>query len=261
MKKALPWIIGFLALLVLCACIEVGWLYSILTIGIVCVVLFAVHTLHKKALQTDANEHDKQLANGLRKIVVGVSVCLVLIGIILGGVGLLTPETDGYNLQKCGYCGGTGRLTSGKICGLCDGAGGGAYENHEYANSTWLGILMAAAGAVLFVGMSMLKESVDNKELDTAESTISIHTPTATFAIAFGHEVPGMIRNTWVSQKPDDSGAWTVRCHVKYSGNKPARKLVLYTTPYTTANIKVKEQEILLFEGDFTEGFDNIITW
>ena len=254
-------ILGFLALLVIWACVEVGLLYSILAIGIVCGVLCGMYALHKKASQKDATEQDKQLVSISRKVVIGISVCLIFFGVVLGGIGLLTPETDGYKVQICGYCGGSGRLTYGKICGLCDGAGGAAYENSVYTDFTFLGILMAASGAVMITGISMFKNPNENKDIDTGENTLSINTPTTALAISFGHWKPGAFRNTWTPQEPDDSGTWTVRCHIKYSGNKSARKFVLDVTPYTTANIKVKTQEILLFESDFAEGYDSNITW
>lgn len=39
---------------------------------------------------------------------------------------------------------------------------GAVYENSVYADFTWLGILMAASGAVLFMGMAVIKENASN---------------------------------------------------------------------------------------------------
>lgn len=257
----MAWILGISALLVLWACVEVGLLYSILAIGIVCGALYGMYTLHKKASQKDATEQDKQLVSILRKVVIGVSVCLIVFGVLLGALGLFNPDIEYYaDGETCSWCNGDGKF-NGKQCSLCEGWGFIVTNEYTYANHTWLGILMAASGAVMITGISMFKDPDENKDLDTDENTLYINTPTTALAISFGHWKPGVFRNTWAPQEPDDSGAWTVRCHIKYSGNKPARKFVLYVTPYTTANIKVKAQEILLFESDFAEGYDSNITW
>ena len=171
----MPWIIGFLALLVIWACVEVGWLYSILTISIVCCILYVAYLLMKKSSKEGSTENDKKIANTTTKAVVGIAIVLVVVGIILAGVGLINPSTDGYKLQKCGYCGGSGRLTSGKVCGLCDGAGGTAYENSVYADFTWLGILMAASGAVLYMGMAVMKNTIDSTTKTTGKNTENIN--------------------------------------------------------------------------------------
>ena len=255
------WILGFLALLVIWACVEVGLLYSILTIGIVGGVLYGMYTLHKKASQQDATEQDKQLANILRKVAIGISACLIWVGVVLGGIGLLNPETDGYKLQKCGYCGGSGRLTSGKVCGLCDGAGGTAYENSVYADFTWIGILMAASGAILWIGTAMLKETAENKELEADENTLHINTHAATLAISFGHWETGVFHNTWVSKEPDDSGAWTIRCNMKYLHKKEGDKIILLVTPYSADGSKIENLKGLSFTNNFFEGYSNTITW
>lgn len=177
MKSLMPWIIGFLVLLVIWACVEVGWLYSILTIGAVCCILYIVYSLAKKSASKDATEQDKKTARLSLKAVVVIAVGLIIVGVILGGIGLFNPGTDGYKSQVCGYCGGSGRVSSGAKCSLCNGAGGAVYENSVYADFTWLGILMAASGAVLFMGMAVIKDSTgkivvtENKKTSSTATT------------------------------------------------------------------------------------------
>ncbi|MBR5280540.1 MAG: hypothetical protein IKU26_06215 [Clostridia bacterium] len=169
MEKALPWIIGFLALLVIWACVEVGWLYSILTIGIVCGVLYVMYILHKKASHQDANEHDKQLANISRKLVIGISACLILVGAVLGAVGLANPDTEYMaNAEICAWC-------EGKGCSGCDGWGFFAFDETTYSNYTFLGILMAASGAVLYIGMAVMKNTIDSTTKTTGKNTENIN--------------------------------------------------------------------------------------
>lgn len=261
MKKALPWIIGILALLVLFACIQVGWLYSILTIGIVCGVIYAIHLLHKKAWQPGASGRIINIAKVSKTIVIVISACLIFAGVVLGGIGLLNPETDGYYSQVCGYCGGSGRLTSGKICGLCDGWGGAISENLVFDNHTWIGILMAASGAVMLIGAMSYTTSTMQSSSVTDLSAVRIDTPAVSFAVSYGHYVNDNISNAWKPEQANISGAWTIRSFVKYLHEKPARKLVLYVAPYNNYGNRIKAEEILLFEGDFNVGYTNTIVW
>jgi Ca2+/Na+ antiporter len=105
----------FLVLLVLVACFNVGWQSSLLVIGAVCCTLYVVYSLIKKSSNKDATENDKRIADLSLKAVVGVSVCLIIVGVILVGVGMITSGVD-HELQVCEYCGGVGRLSSGKEC-------------------------------------------------------------------------------------------------------------------------------------------------
>lgn len=168
--------IGILALLVIWACVEVGLLYSILAIGIVGGILYAMYALHKKVSQKGPTEQDKKLVSIFIKVIIVISACLIFFGVVLGVVGLLNPETDGYTLQQCGYCGGSGRLTSGKACGLCHGAGGTAYENSIYADYTWLGILMAASGAALCMGMVSFLSTIDTTKKTSSSKPAYVDT-------------------------------------------------------------------------------------
>lgn len=176
MKSLMPWLIGFLVLLVIWACVEVGWLYSILTIGTVCCILYIVYSLTKKSASKDATKQDIRIAQLSLKAVVAIAVGLIIVGVILGGIGLFNPEADGYKSQVCGYCGGSGRVSSGAECSLCNGAGGAIYENSVYADFTWLGILMAASGAGLFMGMAVIKDSAGNMIIKETQKTSSTAT-------------------------------------------------------------------------------------
>lgn len=160
MKAFTPFLILLSVVLAIGACIEVGWLYSVLTLGVACCILYMLYTLYKKASRKEATERDIKAANVTRIAIVAIAIGLIFFGILVGGIGLLTAKTDGYYLQKCGWCGGTGRLSSGEICGLCDGAGGVAGENLVYDDSTWIGILMAAFGAILYSGASFIKDTI-----------------------------------------------------------------------------------------------------
>lgn len=176
MESLMPWIIGFLVLLVIGACVEAGWLYSILTIGAVSCILYIVYSLTKKSASKDATEQDKKTARLSIKAVVVIAVGLIIVGMILGGIGIFNPGTDGYKFLTCGFCGGSGRVSSGAKCSLCNGAGGVVYENNVYADFTWLGILMAASGAVLFMGMAVIKDSAGNMIIKETQKTSSTAT-------------------------------------------------------------------------------------
>ena len=267
MEKALPWIIGILALLVLFACIQVGWLYSILTIGIVCGVIYSIHLLHKKAWQPGASGRIINIAKVSKTIVIVISACLIFVGIVLGGVGLLNPETDGYYSQVCGYCGGSGRLTSGKTCGLCDGWGGAISENLVFDKHTWIGILMAASGAVMLLcAKDCLMPSAqpkglvysNNKYADTiiaAEEANPkripdikfepLNTKVADFTMMLGHwKEKDTTPKTWISNEADAAGVWTMRCRISNKGEKTINDLSLTVSLYNSEGKPVSEHKI-----------------
>ena len=270
MEKALPWIIVILSLFVIWACVEVGWLYSILTIGVVGGVIYVIHVLDKKASQIDSSEHDKQLANVFRKIVIGISALLICVGVILGCVCIATPETDGYRLQQCGYCGGSGRLSSGEKCGLCKGAGGAVYENYLYSNHLWTGILMAASGAVMLLcAMSYstpssqpdcsvnanttninasavsVASNVSNQKHISAIRFESLNTKSADFTMMLGHWTKqGSTPQTWISNEPDTTGAWTMRCRISNKSGKTINDLSLTVTLYDNEGKTVLEHKV-----------------
>lgn len=261
MKKALPWIIGLLLLFVIRACVEVGWLYSILTLSAVCGILYVIHILHKKASPKDANENDKRIANISRKVVITISACLIFIGLVVGGIGLLNPDIEYYaDGEVCSWCGGDGKF-NGKQCSLCDGWGFIATNDYTFANHTFVGILMAASGAVMLIGAMSYTTSTVQPSSVTDLSAVRIDTPAVSFAVSYGHYVNDNISNPWKPEQANISGAWTIRSFVEYLHEKPARKLVLYVAPYNNDGNRIKAEEILLFEGDFNVGYTNTIVW
>ena len=161
------WVFGFLALLITGACMKVGLLYSILIIGTVCGVLYWINRLVKNASKS---EQDRRNADLSIKIVTVIAIGLMCVAGLFALIGLVVPADTGYQLQTCGYCGGSGRLSSGKACGVCDGAGGAAYESAIFGNSLWFGILGAAAGGALYVGVILLKEGLPKTKVKAAAS-------------------------------------------------------------------------------------------
>ena len=111
------WIIGISLIFILAACIAVGW-KSLLISGVVGGVLFALYQIVKKSEENEATDADKKLANISLKIVAIIAVSIIIVGGFLFLVGIMTPQHTGYRPEVCGYCGGSGRLTSGKECGI-----------------------------------------------------------------------------------------------------------------------------------------------
>lgn len=259
MKSLFPWVMIFLVLLVIVACFNVGLQSSLLVIGAVCCTLYVVYSLIKKSSNKDASENDKRNADLSLKAVVGISVGLIIVGVILGGIGLFNPGTDGYKSQVCGYCGGSGRVSSGAKCSLCNGAGGAVYENSVYADFTWVGILMAASGAVLYVGTKQLKDNAENKEQESDEDTLKVEIPGATFLLSFGHMTSSILNKKWIAHKPDGSGSWSIRCNV-YLWRK-ATKITLCVIPYNASGSKISGPKEFSYEGEFYYASVNTFNW
>ena len=253
------WIIGISLIFILAACIAVGW-KSLLICGVVGGVLYALYQIVKKSEENEATDADKKLANISLKIVAIIAVSIIMVGGILFLVGIITPQHTGYRPEVCGYCGGSGRLTSGKECGLCDGAGGAVFETVEYGNYTWLGVLLAASGAILLVFKPTKKQKIANVEYTEDKRTMCVNTPAAVCYISYGHWYTGLTEKTWVFNNPDSSGCFTVRCDITYTATKNARKVVLYVQPRNEYGNPLSEK-ILLFEDNFSAGYKNSITW
>lgn len=253
------WIIGIVLILVLAACISVGW-ESLLIVGAVGGVLYTLHRFSKKAEEAGATEHDKTVAETLLKIVSVIAVCLIIVGGFLGLMGLAMPQQNGYKSETCGWCGGTGILTSGKKCNVCNGAGGAVFEKHDFLDITWLGILMAASGAILFIAKPVKKLEPASDEYTTDSRTTCLETPAATFYISYGHWSTGLTKKTWVFNKPNTEGFYTVRCDMKFHATKEARKVVLYIQPRNTYG-NPQSEDILMYEDFFTEDYINSVVW
>lgn len=258
MKSLLPWILIFLVLWVIVSCFNVGLQFSLLIIGVVCCTLYIVYSLIKKSSNKDATEKDKRNTDLSLKAVVGISIGLIIIGIILTGVGMITARVD-YELQACEYCGGIGRLSSGKECWGCKGAGGFIEENRTHKEFTWFGILMAASGAILYVGTKQLKYNAENKEQESDEHTLKIEIPGATFLLSFGHMTSSILNKKWIAHKPDGSGSWSIRCNV-YLWRK-ATKIALCVIPYNASGSKISGPKEFSYEGEFYYASVNTFNW
>lgn len=253
------WIIGISLMFILAACISVGW-KSLLFCGVVASVLYALYQTAKKSEANDATEATKKLTDTSLKIVAIIGVCIIIVGGFLFLFGIMSPKHTGYRPEVCGYCGGTGRVTSGKECGLCDGAGGAVFETVDYAGYTWWGILLAAAGVILLVFKPTKKQEIANIEYTGDKRTMCVNTPAAAFYISYGHWRTGLTDKTWVFNKPNGLGDYTVRCDIEFTETKDARKIVLYVRPRNEYGNPL-EEKILLFEDNYSAGYTNSIVW
>ncbi len=258
MKKALPWLIGVGALFVLMAMISAGWLYSLLTIAINAGALFGLNWMIYKAPNqaTRANGRSAALA------VMVVSGCLMFVGGIMGIIGFANPGGETHlRRTECGWCGGSGRVSSGERCGLCSGAGGAASVGTAPDDFFFpLGTLMAASGVVLFFGAKRMRE--DNAQSPTSKTTPSaiakpsattapnysiyshtannvehLETPSAKWFITHGHWKDG----EWVRFHADAQGVWVVRCFVVYgyNNNKAITQSVFHLAPYDSNHVQL----------------------
>ena len=90
------------------------------------------------------------------KLIIIVAV-LLGVAMVIGGLVNCTddgkPTSYSYSSTQCGYCGGRGIISSGKICPLCDGWGGAYRKEAKVGNDLWLGMLLIDAGVAVWVSI------------------------------------------------------------------------------------------------------------
>lgn len=113
----------------------------ILTCGI---IYFTIRLLNK------ASSPSKE------KLIIVVAVLLGVAMVIGGFFNCIDdgkPTSYSISSTQCGYCGGSGRISSGKICPLCDGLGGAYRKEAKVGNDLWLGMLLIDAGIAVWVSI------------------------------------------------------------------------------------------------------------
>ena len=289
MKKALPWIIFIAILFLVVALVQTSIWTGILFMFAVCGVLLLLLYFYIKASRIDASEHDKRLAYVSNRALFIASICLLVIGIVLAVVGFTTSKYVGDEVIICGWCGGTGRVSSGKICGLCHGLGVGFSPSYKYANYTWYGIYMAVSGAaILFVILRYCtptpkpSPSINTNKNATRVSAPAVSTPpnkpirkqipaisfepfktkAADFTISLGHwKEKDSKQKAWISNEADNKGAWTMRCLVNNKNEKTIRNISLTVSLYNNEGTAVSEHEKYETARTITPGETHSVCW
>lgn len=145
----LAFIAGFFVLaLTIVAFLQVGWFYSIITILFTGSIIILVRFLWAKM-------KNKDVAEIISRVIIIISMTMIGIGIVMFLYCFLNgPKGYVGTFTECGWCGGSGIVSGGKICKLCDGLGGayGASARFTATNLTWLGVLIVASGIAIIVG-------------------------------------------------------------------------------------------------------------
>ena len=164
---ALIFVGTFILGLTIAAFCQVGWFYSVLTIVFTSSVIILVFLLWKKA--SKLSNVDKWI-QAKKKARIISNVFTITSGIMIAG-GLLMflicflsgPTSFADTFTECGWCGGSGIVSSGKLCSLCNGAGGALGSAARFTPTiiTWLGVLIAVAGILIIVGTKHIKDRYD----------------------------------------------------------------------------------------------------
>lgn len=103
-----------------------GWLYSIIAMAVVLAILALVFILWR-------NRYNGKTTIMVSRIVVILAFLLIVISIVMiSDTYINGTKYYDYSPIECGYCGGTGRLSGGGICKLCNGNGGNVNIDDRY---------------------------------------------------------------------------------------------------------------------------------
>ncbi len=157
-------ILGFvgLCLFPIIAFIEFNWIVGVVSLLLTAGAIGLVFLLAKKAEKAKDDEKQKDTAKRVANLVICVSTAVMIVGMIMY-LRVYAGEPVSYRntVTECGWCGGSGRVSSGKICSLCDGAGGAFSSSPKYAgtDSNALGLVLAGAGIATLGGATIIKSN------------------------------------------------------------------------------------------------------
>ena len=150
-----------LPILTIVAFIQIGWLYSIISVSFVAICVFLLYVLWKRESKNSNSTQHNERAEFVSKIATRFAVLAIILGALMF-VACFVDGPTGYvgTFTQCGWCGGSGIVSSGKICGLCNGRGGAAGGSARYTSSitNWLGVVLATSGVVIIFAVKKLKK-------------------------------------------------------------------------------------------------------
>ena len=141
--------IVIMPILTIVAFMQVGLLYSVISIAFTSGVVLLIYAFWKKANLNKSNIKYKEKADALSSFVMTASKIMIIIGLLVFISCFLSGPTGSANtFTTCGWCGGSGIVSSGKICRLCNGGGGASGTSDRYTATVvnWLGVIAASSG-------------------------------------------------------------------------------------------------------------------
>ena len=162
---ALFFVGGLVLTLAIVAFTQVGWFYSVVAVVLTSSIILLIRAIWKNARSRKNNKSGKDAARTVSYIAITVAAIMIVVGIIMFLVCFMSPTSHVDTFTECGWCGGSGIVTGGKICSLCNGGGGasGSAARYTATDATWLGVLIATAGLVIILGTKFTMSQYDSR--------------------------------------------------------------------------------------------------